>query len=112
MKLKGTDGSSRTRTARPMDFKVEVVRLVRNENLTPKEAFKQVCEERDLPLTKSMIEYPASIFDSYVKAISGALEKDDSETEKLVSDAGLDEDEPELVGESSDDTSDSDSVED
>ncbi len=88
MVLKGSS-SSRTRTKRPDAFKVEVIRLVRNEQKSAKEALEQAAQTFGLELTESMTKYPASIFDSYQKAVNAKLAKKDAATEQLVRDANL-----------------------
>ena len=88
MVLKGSSSTS-TRTKRSDAFKVEVIRLVRNESKTAKEALELASQTFGLSLTQSMTKYPASIFDSYQKAINAKLAKDDAATKQLVQDASL-----------------------
>lgn len=88
IQLKGSSQSD-SRQTRPIAFKVRVIQLVENEDQSPKEAFEVASNEFDLTITKSMEEYPASIFHSYRKFVQALLDKDDTEAERLVREAGL-----------------------
>lgn len=88
MVLKGSS-SSRTRERRSDAFKVEVIRLVRNESKSVREALEAAATSFSVALTDSMVKYPASIFHSYQKAINAKLAKEDAVTAQLVRDANL-----------------------
>jgi hypothetical protein len=92
MRLKGTNSRnapSTPKTRRPIEFKLRVIQLVRNEGCPPENAFRVACDEHDLPLAPSMGTHPHSHLHLYDQAISRRLERGDRYVEELVRRYGL-----------------------